>query len=179
MPEEPIPPASPKRMAYLVETRSLGGTSGSPVFFKSDQNRVRRFKEPLISPAQETSNETTRRYVILPYLLVGMILGSHSGQYANDFISEDDTDIKPPKDADFNAGISVMMSALDILDFLENDAEPVAQRNLLIEKTNEKSGYRPSGASSARKGKLEASPTHKEDFTALLNAAAKKPQSKD
>ncbi len=41
MPEEPIEIASPKRPAYLIETRSIGGISGSPVFLSLQSGRVR------------------------------------------------------------------------------------------------------------------------------------------
>ena len=180
MPQEPIFPASQKRGAYLIETRSLGGTSGSPIFLKIGTNRETSFKEPPISSvATGNLKKPIQRSVILPYLLVGMILGSHSGQYASEFISEDDTDIKPSKDVEFNAGISVAMSAVDILDFLENDVEPLAGRNAMIDKMKEDSGYRPSSASTARKAASNANPNHLEDFNHLVDVAARKRKQDD
>lgn len=58
--------------------------------------------------------------MLMPYYLIGMILGSHAGQYAEEFPDEDGG-ITTPKDVSFNAGISIAMATSDILDFLEND----------------------------------------------------------
>ena len=44
MPEKSIEFVSPKRPVYLVETRSLGGISGSPVFLKSSKRTCSRQK---------------------------------------------------------------------------------------------------------------------------------------
>lgn len=134
MPEEPVAVASPKKGAYLIETRSLGGTSGSPIFLNINRGKETeraaslRFTE-IIGP-----RKTAKTMTILPYFLLGMILGSHSGQYVNDFISEKDTDIDFIRDADFNAGISVALPALDILDFVENGAAMQTHRASRLEK---------------------------------------------
>jgi hypothetical protein len=79
------------------------------------------------------------------------------------------------KDADLNAGISVGMSAVDVLEFLENDPAMKKQREEIIATEPRAVGHRPSFASSQNR---EASnPDHREDFTSPLNAAAKtKPQ---
>jgi len=40
MPLEPVDHASPRKPAYLIETKSLGGTSGAPVFFHTNPHRI-------------------------------------------------------------------------------------------------------------------------------------------
>jgi hypothetical protein len=123
LPQEPLEFASPRRPAYLLETRSLGGISGSPVFLNyshpANRGRPHFFQATEVNATDPTK---TRPKTIVPYGLLGMMLGSHSGQYAEDFVSENDTDILPPKDADFNAGIAVAMSVVDIIEFLENNS---------------------------------------------------------
>jgi hypothetical protein len=170
MPEEPIPFASPRRVAYLIETRSLGGTSGSPVFLNTEPTKIPSQASAKLTMTT-TLGEATKKYAVMPYFLVGMIFGSHSGQYAGDFISEEDTDIKPPKDVDFNAGISVAMTAADILDFVKNGAEMKTQRDAQIEKLRSESG---SGASKAHRGSSKENPAHLEDFNRLVDVAARK-----
>jgi len=180
MPEEPVQFGSPRRGAYLIETRSLGGTSGAPIFLNLRPMRSIKFKEAkevLYGVKEETQKVATHKAVVLPYRLVGMVLGSHANNYASDFISENDTDIQPLKDADFNAGISVALPATDILDFVQNEDGMKNQREKLIQALKKTSGYRPSSAS--RPLDHDAIRSHKEDFTALLNAAVRKREPKD
>lgn len=174
MPEEPISYGSPRRSAFLIETKSLGGSSGSPIFFNMEEirpiRRVTRRVAPLINQAPDPTGYPRSSHV-MPYFLVGMFLGSHSGQYSEDFLSEEDSDIKPPKDADFNAGIGVAMTGEDIFDFIANDPRLKKKRALELEFLRKASGYRPASAS---RGVSRGNERHREDFTSLLNAAAKK-----
>jgi hypothetical protein len=170
MPEEPISYGSPRRRAFLIETKSLGGASGSPIFFNMSPVRKRPGSAaPSINRPPDPSGHA-RSSRIMPYFLVGMFLGAHSGQYADDFLSEEDSDIKPPKDADFNAGIGVAMTAEDIFDFVANDPELKRRRRVELDALQKISGYRP--ASASRRPSPD-NPDHREDFTSLLNAAAK------
>jgi hypothetical protein len=172
MPEEPITFGSPKLRAYLIETRSLGGTSGSPIFVSTEPHFPRRPIQSVQTQAHPAPGGL-RPKLLMPYLLVGMVLGSYSGQYAGDFLSEQDTDIQPH----FNAGISVAMTAEDILDFIMNDPKLAKRRDDSIRELEKDSGYHPSGAGRAAQGIAQENPQHREDFTSLLNAAAKtKPQ---
>lgn len=108
MPLEPVWPYSPTRPAYLVETRSLGGISGSPLFLHTAPERLHGGPIPL------GKNEGR---IVLPYLLVGMIISNHAGQYREDFVSDDPNQILL-SDADFNAGISVAVPVDQILEVL-------------------------------------------------------------
>jgi hypothetical protein len=136
MPTEPIWPYSSRRPAYLIETRSLGGISGSPVFFNTS------FGHLYGGPPRPQKPYPGSDEIVMPYLLIGMIVNSHSGKYASDFTPDDsDEDIPeldgpeqilPPKDADFNAGISVALTIDQILEVIN---QPILQaaRNATVE----------------------------------------------
>lgn len=183
MPEEPIDFASPKKAAYLIETRSLGGTSGSPVFLNLDPTRVRRraygYKVG-ITPSTEQADKSTT-HLILPYMLLGVIIFSHGGNYAQDFVSESDSDIHPLKDVEFNAGIAVALPIQLVIDLLNSD-KAKALRMKEIEEKRKRSGARPASAIPADGRVLSShqatdeNPNAREDFTSLLNAAARKPK---
>lgn len=83
--------------------------------------------------------------MIMPYAFIGMILSSHGGDYRSDFHGQSEM-----KDADFNAGISIAMSAVDVLDFLENDPTMKKQRDEIVADEIRAVGYRPSAASGVR-----------------------------
>jgi hypothetical protein len=123
MPEEPIDFASPKRPAYLIETRSLGGTSGSPVFLNLQSSRVggRQQHGYQIGITPTAAPKKSRTHLILPYLLLGMIVFFHGGNYSQDFVSEDDSDVHPLKDVEFNAGIAVALPISEVTDLLDSD----------------------------------------------------------
>ena len=81
-------------------------------------------------------------YLILPYILLGMIIFFHGGSYGQDFVSEDDSDIHPLKDVEFNAGIAVALPITAIVDLLESGAAKEARMKEIDEKTK-RSGARP------------------------------------
>jgi hypothetical protein len=181
MPEEPIDFASPRQPAYLIETRSLGGTSGSPVFLNLDPTRVRRrAKGYRVGMVKGDTIEATT-HLILPYMLLGMIIFIHGGSYEQDFVVEDDSDVHPLKDADFNAGIAVALPTQAILDLL-NSGPAKEGRMREIENKRKQSGARPASAireSSSSPPSTDANPTHREDFNRLLGAAARTPPRED
>lgn len=189
MPEEPIDFASPKRPAYLIETRSLGGTSGSPVFLNLQEHRIRRrthgYRLGVTRATPDNQKQTPVTHLILPYLLLGMFIYVHGGNYPHDFVAEDDSEIHPLKDADFNAGIGIALPVSVIIDLLNSDMAKEA-RMKEVEEKRKRSGARPASAirhlGNDESGDLPATdenPTHREDFTSLLNAAARKPELKD
>ena len=174
LPEEPLwPQPTP---AYLIETKSLGGTSGAPVFFDPTRSPLIRPVEPPIIGIGSQEGPTVR-IVWMPYSFLGMVIGSHAGDYRTDFkgLGQSEFDIQ------FNAGISVVMTATDVLDFLEGDPSMKAQRQTEIEKKKADIGYRPSSASKGGAPSVNATDNHqhKEDFTSLLNAAAKTKEQDD
>jgi hypothetical protein len=174
MPLEPIEFGSPRKPAYLVETRSLGGTSGSPVFLDMmpKGNRIAWGNPP--------KNPDTG-HMILPYKLLGMLIGSHSGRYREDFARHaDDAENVIPEDAEFNAGISVMLPMSQVLEVIE---QLKGHRASAVEERRKRSGFRPTSASRKRPPEAdadsEANPMHREDFRTLLGGASKKTQQDD
>jgi hypothetical protein len=162
MPGEPIWMSSPRRPAYLVETKSLGGTSGSPVFLNLQPMRYTR------GPIGRIDEKMS----VLPYLLIGMIQGSHGGDYSAEFVEDRDGNKISP-DREFNAGISVTVPSEQIVEILGYD-EMKKERLAVIEEKKRRIGYRPSGADeSPSREEAGDNPSHREDFTSLLNAAAK------
>jgi hypothetical protein len=73
--------------------------------------------------------------VVMPYVLIGMVLGASYGQYPSDF------DEAPARDAEFNSGFSVVLPVKQLIEFLhmphflQERAETIAARRKL-------SGYR-------------------------------------
>jgi hypothetical protein len=170
MPEEPVEFGSPRRPAYLIETRSLGGISGSPVFSHIlNLKRWAQWSGAVVprQPKRQISDPAIRT----PYNLIGMIIGAHSARYFSDFIAEAETDLRSASpDVEFNAGISVAIPAALIVEFFQMD--PVrTPRDAAIEERRRRSGYKPTGSSSVS---VPRNPSHKEDFTSLLHAAARK-----
>jgi hypothetical protein len=109
LPHEPVEYYSPRHAAYLIETRSLGGISGSPVFLNTSRSLPRG-----TNVAQRTEGG-----VRFPYGLIGMVLGtSGSSEYIKDF---DPPAEEQKTDADFNSGISIVLPARRILEFLYSD----------------------------------------------------------
>ena len=104
---EPVMLASPKTPAFLVETRSLGGMSGSPVMFHTDPTRGGR-REPF-------RTDPTTGLLVSPYFLIGMLQGVWSGQYPGDFIAKDDL----KTDAEFNSGISVVIPISQVMEVIK------------------------------------------------------------
>jgi hypothetical protein len=142
MPEEPVEFFSPVRPAYLIEARSVGGLSGSPIFLHlaPEQQRGDRagLGNPTISSLLSNPNDID---FALPYLLLGMVLGHHmSSAYLNDFVPTD-LDRKPLADADINSGISVALPVVEILNFLYLP-KFVADRGAAIEERRKVVGYR-------------------------------------
>jgi hypothetical protein len=184
MPEEPVDFASPRRPAYLIETRSLGGTSGSPVFLNIEhQRKFGGERHGLRLDALPHGDESKRRqHLIMPYYLLGMIIFIHGGSYAQDFVSEADSDIHPLKDVEFNAGIAVALPVSAILDLLNSKQVKEVRMAELVEKKRA-SGARPASAPVRKKRPSppasDGNPKHRSDFNSLLNAAVRKPPPKD
>jgi hypothetical protein len=145
MPEEQIDFASPKNPAYLIETRSLGGTSGSPVFLDTNPMRVRTQRVGLKVGIINRETQQTKVQLALPYLLLGIIIFSHGWNYAQDFVSESEGDIHPLTDVEFNAGIAVALPVQLIIDLLNSDSAREA-RMKEIEAKRKQSGARPASA---------------------------------
>jgi hypothetical protein len=83
------------RVANLA-AKPLGGTSGAPLFLHTTPFRSMR----------GATGRITDTSAILPYLIIGMIQGSHAGNYLGEFVGEDGVPNRI-SDSQFNAGISI------------------------------------------------------------------------
>jgi hypothetical protein len=167
-PDEPIAGVSHQNPAYLIETRSLGGVSGSPVFLHLEPDHRRQTPKLIKSPDEKHSNA--------PYCLIGMMQGFHSGQYADDFIADGDVEKIVPADVDFNAGIGVAVPINQIMDLIDR-SDLVEARMGTVEAKRKQTGHRDA---SSRRSEIssedsgEKNPKHREDFNSLLGAAVRK-----
>lgn len=144
MPEDPIFTNTGYVKAYLIETRSIGGLSGSPVFL----SRVSYF-----SISED----------VLATIFFGMMRGRLNTKDVNDVVAGDSL-------ADtINTGIGVVVPGEDIMEFINNKPEFVDQREKTVEQSKRKSHFRPTSAIPKTDN-----PRHKEDFNSLLIAAVKK-----
>jgi hypothetical protein len=169
MPDEPLWAGSPSGPAFLIETRSMGGISGSPVFLEPQARGLRMLGNWGL-PIDQQGN------VVSPYLVFAMMQGMHSGQYANDFVADDDIEKIVPKDADFNAGIGIAIPISQVMEVINREDMRKARR-ATIEAKRKDSGYKPTCAVASKLLDHEGAgenPSHREDFTALLSAAVRK-----
>ena len=144
LPEELIFTETGYVKCYLVETRSISGLSGSPVFL----NRA-SWRNKLEDDQIEC-------------LFLGMMRGRFNTTDANDVVAGDSI-------ADtINTGIGIVIPSEMIMEII-NKPEFVAQREDTVKKLKKKTHYRPSKAT-----RKVDNPQHKEDFNSLLAAAAKK-----
>jgi hypothetical protein len=134
---EPVRVGSPTVPAFLIETRSLGGISGAPVFLHLRPLAVRNVPHA-------TLDDLGRR--IVPYALIGMVLGAHGGRYASDFVSVDPGENIIASDAEFNAGLSVVLPIQHVIDLLDSD-DLKRGRLESLEAVQNQSGFRPTNAS--------------------------------
>lgn len=131
LPLEPMRYGSPTVPAFLIETRSLGGISGAPVLLHLDPGAPRN------SPKGHESGNIR----MVPYALIGMVLGAHGGGYGTDFAADPDgTTVNA--DAQFNAGLSLVLPMQHVLDLLQSEAL-ARPRATALEEIKRVSGFRP------------------------------------
>jgi hypothetical protein len=124
MPEEPIDTKwGLLPSGYLVEARSIGGLSGSPVFWCSGSTR--------------TLKNVTRMGREIKYYLLGLVHGHYNiKEEAWDFNDETSTDNTETRS--LNMGIAIVIPASDILDTLNNSdlqkEREILRQGILAEK---------------------------------------------
>jgi hypothetical protein len=148
--------------AYLVEARSIGGLSGSPVFFL---NTIR----PVRSPNQP--DQMTIRPIIHGkplYYLMGLVHGHFDIKKLNE-----DTVVEDERDASsgINTGIGVVVPVEKIIETIEEHPNLVQQRRAAIEKVKKEGGAATADMDDVSPTN-DANPNAREDFSRLLNKAA-------
>jgi hypothetical protein len=148
LPEEPVEFFSPRHPAYLVETRSLGGISGSPVFFDphTRSGTGGRSLGP-VAAANAGTGKSSRPTIIIPHRFVGMVLGTWHSDSEKDFISGQIGDKRV--DALWNTGISVVLPDSRIVEFLMSE-NMQRRRQEAIADREKRSGYYPTSARGAK-----------------------------
>jgi hypothetical protein len=142
MPEEPVHFLSPRKRAYLIETRSLGGISGSPVFLHLYPDRPRGDPTTMgYAHAAPGMGLHDGAHVIFPYVLIGIVLGAIGNDHYIDDFAEEISEHTAESEADhreLNSGISVVSPVKEIIEFLhmptlieERMAAVAAQRRLI------------------------------------------------
>lgn len=147
-----------KTRVHLIESRSIGGHSGSPVFLNLLVPRTYYADKKISLPLPHQ----------IGYPFFGM-LRSHlnakdSGEYT--------TDTKPSKDW-VNSGIATVVPAMDIFDTLNQEALQI-MREQDHKEHGATSADVPDKASEAAPPATDANPNHLKDFTRLVDVAARK-----
>jgi len=126
MPEEAIETQwSVLRPSYLVEARSLGGLSGSPVFWHSGTTRLRSGQLQLSGPA---------------FFLLGLVHG-HYAEKGGTWDANDAPVVDSLGIASINTGIAIVVPAEDILETLNlpslQQQRDIIQRGLVTRSDRE------------------------------------------
>jgi hypothetical protein len=166
---------------YLIETQSLSGLSGSPVFIRRSHGFAMRAKLVETAPSKEdfmkfppVPTETDEVDVVnmVAYSSEVFLLGVFQAAWeapAGDVIAIDrGAQITVP------VGIGVVVPAAKIIEMLELP-NIKARREELDKQSAENTAATPQAieARSSFSVSNEPNPRHREDFTSLLNAAAK------
>lgn len=146
--------------AYLIEARSIGGLSGSPVFLHP-------------APVKFNSSGQIKFATGNVEYFLGMMQGHHVTSNPTDIASPDD-DYTP---ADMNTGIGVVIPADQIMDVIRLP-KLEAQRKKLTKEAKEKAGFVPDAAAPVPSTKAD-NPSHEEDFNRLLTSVATGKRSDD
>lgn len=171
MPNEPVIIKMFEQECFLAEARSIGGYSGSPVFW-----HVLPFAGGAYRP---------KTNVQLGPLLLGVELG-----YIYDWTPVCGPDGEPINRAkpeamqvQVNSGMMIVVPAWKLTELLHEDSI-VAKRKEIegqVKAHEEKTKPRGGVALSSRRGhpSIDANPTHREDFNSLVNEAARKRAQED
>jgi hypothetical protein len=168
MPEEPVYTKYAGYIdAYLIEARSIAGLSGSPVFVNTP--------EPQVPAGFVLDPKTNPDDISWPnYHFLGLMHGHFDLQN----LTEDSVIEDASQGRGINSGMGLVIPASKIIETLFQP-ELKEMRKKLSRELREKRGATPDfdlSDDAPRSG--DANPNHREDFRALLNVAAKKPEPK-
>lgn len=144
--------------AYLIEARSIGGLSGSPVFVNMPPYRI-------------VNNQTRSTHGTSQLYLLGLVHGHFDvASLKDDAVLEDDGVV-----GGINTGIGIVIPAEKILETIDHPDWRVHREKALAKKKKESAAIPDLSAEGESKPSAkEGNPAHKEAFKSLLGAAAKK-----
>ncbi len=174
MPGEPVRTDAGYVEAYLIETKSIAGLSGSPVHLQIPRVRINPDNGHLQILNEEVS------------ILLGVMIGYHVVESAEDQIAVpqfQDSNFKQTGGitAENNTGFAVVIPITRVQEIMESD---LMKGTIKLAHEIAKHRFRPASSASASLRAAEnkpdgPNPDHLEDFTALLSAAAKVQSPKD
>jgi hypothetical protein len=164
MPNEPVRTRSGPIKAYLMEGRSIGGHSGSPVFINFLAPRT-YYADRVVSLPHPTKTQG--------YRLLGLIRGYLRAKDSGEYTTEQP---KIEEDLWVNSGISTIIPAQEIIETIMQD-ELKDQRAADAKRHNDQLADVPTSARSTGDSETsdnDANPNHLKDFMRLVDVAARK-----
>ncbi len=152
--------------AYLIELRTIAGLSGSPVYLNPPRVTVKDKKIQFLDGDF--------------YLPIGVLIGYHVVESKEDQVvvprfQAGEHDDEPEEDTDSpdqrNTGFGVVIPFERVMEMIKS-FEPVFKK--AVEEKKRESNFRTASASDLPA--TDENPTHREDFSRLLNVAARKPK---
>jgi hypothetical protein len=177
MPGESLPTDHGLMDGYLVETRSIGGISGSPVFTLLGVRPEYTFLPD--QPHPHLERKVLKKAERMHYLL-GLVHGYYTINTQEEWVSKTDQQV-----GDLNTGISIVVPVSKIVETIQQEAVMGIDIKLAAEldgTSKRNSGAKTASAASSSGSipttEAEANPSHREDFNRLVSAASK-PRPKD
>lgn len=163
MPDEPLPTSYGLMDGYLIEMRSIGGISGSPVMLNMT-----------LRPPVKRSAPLPLRGQIQPYYLIGLVHGHYTITTQEEWVFKTDQNV-----GDINAGVAIVVPVSKILETINQpnvfgEAQEMAKKAREQANANSKAIHDAAPGVASTAPSKDENPQHLEDFTALLGAAARK-----
>jgi len=167
MPVEPVVTRSGPVKAYLMEGRSFGGHSGSPVFINFMAPRAYYADHPIMLPHPDQAQA---------YRLLGLLRGYMKAADTGEYVGLDEPAVE---DLWVNSGISTIIPAQDIIETLMQE-DLVKQRDEDEKRLLEGIADVPASTTSAASPPSnDENPNHRADFMRLVDVAGRKPAQED
>lgn len=173
MPEEPVDLGEPlgSQEVYLIEGRSIGGLSGSPVFLNTPPFRLTKDSQIIGTGGHY------REYII------GVNIGLFKAKAIGDSLPSTETERREHFLEDMSAGIAIVIPIQRVIEIIDSP-EFRRRRKALMAKFSKDQSFVPTSAGAlAETVEMEAqvepalahpdNPSHREDFTRLVSVAAK------
>jgi len=170
VPDEPLPTDKGLMDGYLVEVRSIGGISGSPVFTHLAVRPDKIIVEA--DPYPQLEHKTLKKADKVHYLL-GLVHGYYTINTQEEWVSKTEQQV-----GDLNTGITIVIPASKIADTINQPS--VSGADIEMARKFDEASKRRSRAKTASvpsasdRQASDENPNAREDFIRLANAAARK-----